>query len=64
MTTSLEIVFVLLNGIKIKCDYILATESKARAKSAFWFLDKKSVAYYVIGFVNQKQKVKTCANSN
>ena len=50
--------------IKIKCGYILTTESKIGAKPAPQSLDKKSAAYYIIEFVNQKQKAKACISGN
>ena len=64
MTTSLKTILVPLEGIKAKCSYVLATRSKAEAKPAFRFLDKKLAVYHIVGFVNWKRKVKTCLSDN
>ena len=64
VATSLKTVLALLEGIKTKCGYILATKSKAGAKPTLRSLDKRSAAHHIIGFVNWKQKVEFRLGSN
>ena len=64
VATSLKTVLVPPERIKTKCGYVLATKSKARAKPAFWSLDKRLVAYHVVGFVNWKWKAESRVGSN
>ena len=64
MATSLETMLVFLGRIKTKYDYVLATESKTGAKLISRSLDKKLMTYYIIGFVNWKQKTEVCMGGN
>ena len=64
VATSLETVLVPPEGIKTKRGYVSAMKSKTGAKPAPWSLDKRLTAYYIVGFVNQKQKAEFCLGGN
>ena len=61
---TFKTMLVILKGSKTKCSYVLAIGFKAEAKLVFQSIHKKLAVYYVISFVNQEQKMKTCIDSN
>ena len=55
---------IALKGIKTKYNYISAIKSKTKSKATLWSIDKRLVTYYIIGFINKKQKIEACASGN
>ena len=64
MTINCKTMLVALENIKTKYNYASETAFKIGAKSVFRSMDKKLAAYYIIGFVNWKRKIKAYTNSN
>ena len=64
VVTSLKIMLVFPKSIKTKYSYVSAMGFKVGIKLAFWFINKQLAVYYIIGFVNWKQKIKAYSSSN